>query len=448
MASEQPLLIDQPLGKAIRIVAIPAVGALLVRFTNHAVDQFWIGHLEGAADALAAIASASFLVWAIYSLAALFTAGLQALVARAVGAQDPLAKASAEKHGIALALLLGVLTCGLGLGLLDAVLDFQGITSEVKILARQYLAVILWGLPISYVGMAIETVYRAEGDTVTPFRLAVLALFLNVLLDPLLIRGAGPLPGLGVQGAALATVGVQLVQMVVLLVLHTRKERPARVRLELRQAWLYLRLGVPVAAGGTLFSFIYIAFVKVLAPFGMAPVAALGLCHTIEGLLHFVCVGFGMTAATLVGQNLGAERPAVAEAATWQVIGHLALMILPMSVGLWLFAAPLLGFFMNPPDPEVLRHGVQYLRVAAWVQLAGGVEIVMLNAMAGAGYTLAANLLDMGVWLLALPLSAWLAHRLGLGPLGVWLGIVAMPVGGAVAMGLLFRRGTWKRGQW
>lgn len=444
VAAEKPLLVDEPIARAIRIVALPAMGSLVLRYANHAVDQFWIGRLSHAADALAAIGAANFLIWAFYAQSALFNTGLQALVARAVGAQDPAAKARAEKHGLALAMLLGVVACAAGLLLLDHVLAFQQVAPEVKVLAKQYLTIILAGLPISYVGMAVGTIYRAEGDTLTPFRLAILALVLNTAFDPPFIRGWGPLPAMGLAGSALVTVGVQLVQMLILLALHRRKERPVQVRFEVGQWWLFLKLGVPVACSGTLFSFIYIVLVKVLAPFGTASVAALGLGHTIEGLPHFLCVGFGMAAATLVGQNLGAGRPEAAEQVTWRVAWYLTLVITPVALGYGLLAGPLLSVFMNPPDPEVIRLGTQYLRVAAAVQLAGGLELVLWNAMTGAGYTAPTTALDMIVVALRIPVAILLAHKLGLGPSGVWYSIGLMSVTGAVGMWALFRRGTWK----
>lgn len=444
MAGDKPLLIDQPIARAIRLVALPAVGSMLVRFTNHAVDQFWIGRLSHAAEALAAIASANFLVWAVYSQAALFTTGLQALVSRAVGSQDPAAKARAEKHGLALALLLGVAVCALGLVSLDWILRFQEVAPQVRVLAKQYLTIILAGLPISYVGLAIETIYAAEGDTRTPFRLATLALVGNFLLDPLLIRGAGPIPSLGIVGAALATVGVQLFQMLALLWLHTRKERLVRVRFEVTQWFRFLQLGVPVAVSGTLFSLIYIALVRILSPFGTAPVAALGLGHTIEGLPHFLCVGFSMAAATLVGQNLGADRPDAAGHAGWQVVWTLTRVLIPVALGYGLFAGPLLAIFMNPPDADVIRYGQQYLWAAAVAQVWRGWELVLLNAMNGAGYTVVPNVVDTAILMLRLPLAWWLAQRLGMGPWGVWLSIGSMMVVGAVAMALLFRSGAWR----
>ncbi|NUQ01484.1 MAG: MATE family efflux transporter [Armatimonadetes bacterium] len=440
-----PTLIEEPLSKVIWRIALPAMGAMLLRYANHAVDQYWVGRLAQAATALAAVSSCNSIIWAIYSPSALYATGLQALVARAVGARDPLAHARAMKHGLTLAVVLGVLVASLGVLTLDHLLRFQGLSAEVRRLGHGYLAILFVGLPINYVGMAFDTVYRAEGDTVTPFRIGLLAALLNAVGAPLLIRGWGPIPSLGINGAALMTVGVQCLQLVILAALHRRRERVPGIGFELAEGWRFIRLGAPVAVSGTVFSLIYVVLVKILAPFGDESVAALGLGHTIEGLPHFLCIGFATAAATLVGQNLGARRPEAAARAAWRVAGSLLAILLPVALTYGLLAPQLLSLFMDPPDPEVLRWGTQYLRVAAAVQLFAGLELVMWQALVGAGETLPTTAIDLLVLALRLPLAWLLAHYLGLGPLGVWLSIGMMTIVGALAMTLFFRMGTWQR---
>ncbi len=440
----RPSILHEPLSRAVWRLALPAMGAMLLRYTNHAVDQFWIGRLDQAADSLAAISAGNFVIWMIYAQAALFGTGLQALVARAVGARDPLEQARAMQHGVALALLLGLLVAVAGLVGKGWLLRFQELQPAVNTLAGGYLAIIFLGLPVSYVGMAFDTIYRAEGDTLTPFRVGLVAVVVNTLLAPVLIRGWGAIPRLGIHGAALVTVGVQTIQMLILAHLHRRRERPAAVRVEVAQLGRLVRLGLPVALSGTLFSFIYVALVKVLSPYGSAPVAALGLGHTIEGFPHFLCVGFAAAAATLVGQNLGAGRPAQAERAAWAVLRYLLLLLAPIALLYGVFAPQLLRCFMNPPDPEVIRYGTQYLRMAAAVQLCGGVEVVLFQALVGAGWTVAPTAVNLGVLALRVPLAILLARTCGLGPLGVWLSIGAMTSLFAGLMTALFRWGRWK----
>ncbi len=442
--AERPALIDEPLHRSVWRLALPATGALLLRYANHAVDQFWVGRLTNSADSLAAITASNFLIWAIYGLSALFGTGLQAMVARAVGAGDDFAYARAVKHGTRLAIALGLLGCAGGLAGLGPVLGFQRLAPEVQALARQYLAVIFLGLPVTYLSLAVGTIYRAEGDTVTPFRVAFLTVVLNAALDPPFIRGWGRIPAMGIMGSAIVTVAVQVVQLLVLLHLHRRRPVMATVAFEWTQVLRFVKIGLPVAGAGVFFSLVYVALVRVLAPFGTAPVAALGLGHTIEGFAHFLVVGFATAAATLVGQNLGAGRPHHAALAAWRVVLYLSSILLPVAAAYGMFAPVLLGLFMSPADPEVIRYGTEYLRVAAAVQLFGGLELVMWQAQTGAGETVAPTALDICVQGARVPLAAWLAHRLGLGPLGVWLSIGVMSIVGAGGMTALFCRGRWR----
>lgn len=437
-------ILELPLGRAVQVLAVPAMGAMLLRYANHAVDQFWVGRLPEASTALAAVGAANFLVWGTFSLAALFSTGLQALVARAVGARDPVAQASAIRHGLWFAFALSVAVAAAGLACLEPVLAFQGLSPEVQRLGAEYLQVIFLGQPLVYVGMALGTVFRAEGDTATPFWTALVAVVVNTALDPVFIFGWGPVPALGVRGSAIVTVIASALQLPVLWWVHRRREPLPPAPWDWSQWLRLLRIGYPVAGAGLLFSLVYVAMVKVLSPFGDEPIAALALGHTIEGFPHFVCVGFGQAAATLVGQNLGARRPADAERAAWQIVGWLTLVLAPLALAYGLGAPWLLGLFMKVDDPAVVLYGAQYLRVAAAVQVFGGVEQVLWQALTGAGETRAPTAIDLGVVAARIPLAALLAHRFGLGPLGAWLSIGVLTIAGAVGMMLLFRAGHWK----
>jgi putative MATE family efflux protein len=446
----QPL-IEQPLRQAVWGLALPAMGSMMLRYANIVVDQYWVGHLPEPAAALAGVGASNFLMWAVFSLGALFTTGLQAYVARAVGAGDRAAQADAARHGLALAGGLGVIVALLGLGAQGWVHDFQRLSPEVREASRAYLTVLLYGLPATYLGMGLTTIFQAEGDTRTPFRVGVLGLVINTALDPLFIMGWGPLPAMGIAGSALVTVAVQVAQAAALGLAHHRRpsRRPAeagapRVPLSGDELWRFVRLGLPVAASGVAFSSIYIALVRILAPYGDPAVAALGLGHTIEGFPHFACVGFGAAAATLVGQNLGAGRPHQAEAAAWRVVGYLTLLLVPVALVYGTLAPHLLRLFMAEANPEVIAVGTAYLRMAAAVQVFGGLGSVLSSALIGAGETTTTTAIGLGSDLLRVPVGAALAGAAGLGPTGVWLGIGLTVVLKAAGWSWQFHRGRWK----
>ncbi|MBI5831840.1 MAG: MATE family efflux transporter [Armatimonadetes bacterium] len=433
-----------PLRRAVWALALPAFATHLVRFANFIVDQYWVGRLTDPQVGLAAVSASNFLIWSTFALSQLFTAGLQAKVARAVGAGDTHEQAVAIRHGMALALSIGTGVAVAGLLLMPHVFAWQHLSPPVAKAASEFLTITFAVLPVNFVAAAMITIYNAEGDPSTPLKVFCIGLVINSLLDPPFILGWGPIPAMGVKGSALVTAMVVVTHTLVLGLLHRRKMADRlSVEFHPRECLPFLRLGLPVAAAGLLFSSVYVFLVRILAPFGDAPVAALGLGHTIEGLAHFLCVGFGMAAATLVGQNLGAGRPEQARQAAWAAVGQLSLALGFVALGYGLNAPHLLALFMANPQAGVIAAGSDYLHMAAWVQVPGGLRVVLNSAMVGAGDTVAPTV-SLVCTLLRIPLAFALAQRLGLGPRGVWLSIGATVLIEAAMMSWLFARGRWQ----
>jgi Na+-driven multidrug efflux pump len=201
-------------------------------------------------------------------------------------------------------------------------------------------------------------------------------------------------------------------------------------------AWI----GLPVAAGGVTFSVIYILLTRLTSQFGTAGLAALGVGHKIESLSFLACIGFGIAAATAVGQNLGAEQPERATQA-----GHAALrdaLVLMSLIATAFLVIPEQLMLLFTPDPEIAAHGANYLRIVAVAQLFMAFELVLQIAMEGAGYTVLPTLSGVGLTSLRLPLAWWLRGPLGLA--GIWWAISLTAIArGAVMIGI-WRRGTWR----
>jgi Na+-driven multidrug efflux pump len=153
--------------------------------------------------------------------------------------------------------------------------------------------------------------------------------------------------------------------------------------------------------------------------------------------------GLSNAAATLVGQNLGARRPERAEQSVWQACMVSAAFLTAIGVVFLLGARVLVGLFTQ--DPEVLRHGVSYLRIISLGFPFYAFGMVMMQAFNGAGDTRTPTLINLGVfWLLQLPLAWLLSHHTGLGPSGVFVTLATcFSVFAAIGVAL-FRRGRWK----
>ncbi len=426
-----------PLRPAILRLALPAVGTTLFQVLFNIVDTFWVGRTLGS-DALAGVSLASYAVWVMVSLGELASVGLTAVAARRHGERDPRSAARATGTALSMAIGLGLLVALVGLTSLGAIFDFMGTRGEVRVLASQFLGVQLAGSVLVYGYLVVAASFRSAGDTRTPFLLLGGSVLLNLVLDPMMILGIGPFPTLGVYGAALATVLTRGLGFLVGIVLLARRGG-ITLDFDFGVARTIARIGLPTMVTGVLFSVIYMLVARVVIGFGTPAVAALGIGHKIEGMSYMVCVGFGLAAEAIVGQNLGARRPDRARHAGW-VTARLATLPLAVFGALFLLVPEqLAGVFSR--DPAVIATAALYLRIFAVAQLVMPFENVLEGALSGAGYTFWTMTVVVGLSAIRIPLASLAAPVFGLA--GVWwvLALTAM----ARAAGMT---GLWTWGRW
>jgi putative MATE family efflux protein len=432
-------IVDGPLRPAILRLALPAVGTTLFQVLFNVTDTFWVGRTLGP-NALAAVSLASYMVWVIVSVGELVGVGLTAVAARRHGDRDPRGAARAAGTALVMALVLGLIVAVGGVLSLPAVFRLMNATGDVATLARRFLVIQLVGAVLIYGYFVVTAAFRSAGDTRTPFLLLGASVLLNLVLDPLMILGWGPLPALGVYGAALATVLTRGLGFVVGLEL-LRRRRGIRFDLSLPVARTIARIGLPTMLTGVLFSLIYMLLVRVVGRFGTPAIAALGVGHKIEGISYMICIGFGLAAETLVGQNLGAGQPARARRAGWLTARIAAVPTCALAVLFMLVPGALVGIFTD--DPAIIRDGSLYLRAAAVAQLAMAFENVLEGALTGAGYTLYTMLAIVSISALRIPLAELVAGPFGLA--GIWWMLALTAMARAAAMTGLWHWGGWEK---
>jgi len=425
---------------AIVRLAFPAVGATLLQLVFLLIDTFWVGRLLGPA-ALAAVSTAGFAVWMLAALAEMIGVGLTAVASRrhGEGAHGLAAVVSGTTH--TLAALLGIIVGLVGWRLVGTLFAVMQTPAAVTDLGRLYLATYLLGTPLVFGFAATEATFRASGDTRTPLLLLGASVLLTVVLDPLLITGAGPLPRLGIEGAAVAALLTRGMALAMGFVLLKRRHLVRLGVYDWRSAFAALRVGVPTAGTGVFFSLIYIGLTRITTRFGVPALAALGIGHKLEGLSYMVATGFGLGASAIVGQNLGAGRPDRARRAGWMTAGYACAA--GAVVGLLFLAFPdlMVGIFTR--DRQVIADGSLYLRALALAQITMGLEIVLEASLGGAGYTIQPMVWAGAITASRIPLAAWLAGIMGVA--GVWwtIGLTAVARGGAMAA--LWHSDRWQR---
>jgi len=427
------------LSAAILRVAVPAVGAALLQLVFLLIDTFWVGRILGPA-ALAAVSTAGFAVWMLTALGEMIGVGLTAVAARRHGEGAHGLAAVAAGTTLALGLLGGVCVAVVGWMGLPLLFAVMGTPADVSELGRLYLGTYLIGTPLIFGYFAAEATFRAAGDTRTPLALLAVSVIVNLVLDPLLILGAGPLPAFGISGAAIAAIATRGLSVLLGIAILVRR-RLVRVAVwHWRSALSVLRVGAPTAATGVIFSMVYIGLTRVTARFGTPALAALGVGHKLEGFAYMASTGFALAAAAVVGQNLGAARPDRARRAGWLSTGYALVAGGVAAVAFLAFPETLMSVFTN--SGEVVADGASYLRVIAFAEIAMAVEVVLEGAMGGAGFTFQPMLWSVALTAARIPLGAWLAGAFGV--VGVWWAISLTAVGRGVAMATLWRRERWQ----
>jgi putative MATE family efflux protein len=310
-------------------------------------------------------------------------------------------------------------------------------------MARQYLDVILLGLPVTLVFMVVASVFQGSGDTRTPFWILGGSLLVNAALDPLLVFGWGPVPAMGLGGAALATVASQALGAVPGIALLARRRMIAlgRPPLGLRSLSI-LRIGVPSFLEGFLFCVVYVVLVRLLVPYGVPALAALGVGHRLEGIGYMFALGFARASAALVGQNLGAGRPARAARGAWLAAGVASAFALLMTAAFLAVPHALVALFV--PEAGTVAEGGTYLRIVAISQVFMVVEVTLSGAFEGAGDTLPPMIVSASLTAARIPLAYLLATEMGMGASGIYWAISATTVLKGILMAAWFLLGRWR----
>ncbi|MEP6692127.1 MAG: MATE family efflux transporter [Gemmatimonadaceae bacterium] len=438
-AEHRAQIVSGSVAGAIAKLAAPAVASMLLMTVFFTADSYWVGTRIGPRG-LAAVSTSVFWIWMFISVAELVSVGLTAVAARRYGERDLARAASAAGSALWLALSLGVVVAGLGWLGLDHMFDLMHTSPDVTALGKQYLGAYLVGTPLIFGFFAVDAAFRASGDTRTPFVLLLVSVGAALVLDPALILGIGPAPRMGIAGAAAATIATRGAAFVVGLTILVRRRMVALRRISWPAIRSIVRVGLPTAGTGVLFSVIYILLTRTTTRFGTPALAALGIGHRVESWTYMVGVGLAAAAAAIVGQNLGAGSSVRAARAGWLAIGYASAVGALGLVAMFFFSLPLASLFTS--DPATAEEGARYLRIVAISTPFVGAEIVGEGALGGAGHTLPPMLSSTLLTAVRIPIAAWAAPRFGTA--GIWWTISLTAIARGSAMMLLWRAGGWK----
>ncbi len=412
--------------RALVQLAVPAMAIEMGMMAMNVVDTLFVGHLS--ATALAAVSLGLIYYFTVVVMGVGTLVGFDGLVSQAVGAGDE----GSVRRALQRALLLALLLCipqALLLWPTEPVLRLLQQPPEIIPTATRIVHLSILGLPGALAFVVLRQVLQAQARMRPILLTVLLANLLNVFCNWLLIHGHFGLPALGVDGSALASVIGRTALPLLLLWMGRDVLWPLlRVRehalLEPAPLLRMLRLGAPVGVQYLLEVGVFNAVALLMGVQATATLAAHQVAISLASFTFMLPLGIGAAAAVLVGHAIGrGDADAARRAATAAVVAGLAMSGVTTCIFLAM-PARLASAYVS--ERGVVALAATLIPLAGIFQLFDGLQAVAGGALRGAGDTHAAMLANiLGFWALGLPLGLWLAFRRGMGPAGLWWGLVA-----------------------
>jgi putative MATE family efflux protein len=465
--------------KPLLFISLPIVVTNLMQTAYNLADTFWLG--QYSTEALAAISFGFPMVFLLISLGMGLSVAGSVLVAQHTGADETRKAEYAAAQTVTFAFLGSALLGALGYPIVRPFLDFLGAAPDVLPGATAYMRVIALGLPFMFGFFVFISLMRGAGDTITPMLVMFGTVVLNIVLDPFLIFGfeANPLfgmlgvggvepellaatgfTGMGIEGAAIATVFSRSLAMLVGLGIMFSGRKGIRVRLrDLRPDFGYLRtllrIGVPASVEGTGRAVSINVLLLIVGLFSTSVVAAFGIGTRVFSVIFLPAIAVARGVETMTGQNIGAGKADRAAQANYLAAKGLFLVLGAAGAVIFVYPQPIVAVFTD--DAAVLTEGATFLRYVALSFGFMGIMRSFSGGFRGAGKTLTAAAIAVGtVGAIRLPVAyvlsqfrvsiPYLPEMLLFGVRGVWASFFVSNVVGAVIAWLWFRRGSWRAG--
>ncbi len=406
-------------------LALPIMGTGFIQMAYNLTDIIWLGRLSTAAVAAAGIAG--FFLWLGSSLAMISQVGIGVNVAQSIGKGDMEEAKKYISHGFQLDFFIAIAYALLLLIFRHQIIGFFNLQDENVInMAVEYLTIIAIGITFHFLNPIFSAILNSSGNSMTPFKTNTIGLIANIIIDPILIFGLGPIPSLGIKGAALATILSQFfVTLMFVLIGKKNNTIYSHVKLFVKTDMKYIikivKIGIPPSLQLGIHALISMIIAKIIADFGPVAVAVQSIGSNIESITWMTAEGFSSAMSAFTGQNYGAkklDRIKDGYKQGIQVLGGIGILT---SV-LLIFGAEMLFTLFVPKDPEAIKEGINYLRILGLSQFFMSIEIGTAGAFNGLGRTMPPTVNGVLFNVLRIPVAIMLSAT-SLGLSGIWISI-------------------------
>ena len=445
----QSELVEGPITKTLLIFSLPVLGGNFLQSLNSSVNQFWVSHTLGV-SAITAIGNSTIVM--MLMLGAIFGISMAAniLVAQAVGAGDFRQVKKVMGTAVTFFMVLAALIGAVGYFAAPAILGLMDTPAVSKAEAEIYLRIVFLAMPFMCLFAFLQMAQRGAGDSKTPFYFLLLAIVLDIILNPLLIRGVGPFPRLGIAGSACSTLIGQGFSLVCLIVTLYRMKSPLMLtwrdlhllKPDLQIASSLLLRGLPMGFQMIVMSGAAMVMIGFVNSFGAVTSAAYTAASQLWTYLQMPAMALGASISSMAAQNIGAGR--------WDRVGKVAVsgvlssLVITASIAVVIYLlgdAPLLLFLPGgTPAMPIARH-INHL--VLWSMALFSVTFALSGIVRSTGAVMVPLvILIVSTWLIRIPFTWLLIPRWGED--AIWW---SFPLGILVSAGLsilYYRFGGWR----
>lgn len=433
------------LRKAMVLLSVPMVLEMLMESLFSIADIYFVSSL--GPGAVSAVGLTESICTLIYALGIGMAVAATAMVSRRIGEKRPLAAANAAYQAIISSFIFSIPIALSGIFFGKELLMIMGADVNTAATNSGFTTITMISAPIIMLLFIINAVFRSSGHPAVALRILFLANGLNIILDPILIFGLGPIPALGIEGAAIATMtgrGIAVVyQLYLLFSGKSGIDMYRKVMIISRKKIMALfKLASGVTGQYLIGTVGWIGLMRIMAGFGAEMLAAYTITIRIILFFLFPASGIANAAATLVGQNLGARAPHRAEYSAKTAAWFNTFFLGSIGLLLVIFSKTVIGFFTD--EIIVIEYGAKGL---AWVSagmILYGMGMVMGGVLNAAGDTRTPTIFTIiCFWAIELPLAYALGYYTQLGAQAIYISIL-------IAEGLFALLGFWwfSKGYW
>ena len=320
-----------------------------------------------------------------------------------------------------------------------------GTVPEVIVLGEEYVQMLTWMLPFVFMKLVFVTALNSAGDTKTPMKIKVASIALNVFLNYLLIFGNHGFPELGVLGAAVGTVIVNILELMVYILLYFRQKTPYLPVWHYSRSLLKraLKVGIPASFERSLTAGSFMLFTLIIAQYGTEVLAGYQIGLRVEGLAFMPGIGFTIAAMALMGQGLGAKKPEQSREDVILVLKYTVGFMFFLSFFMIFMPEKIVWFFTD--DAQTIKEASLYLRIVGLSQIPLAYNFVLSGALRGAGdtkRTLKVNLTSLWfVRIIPAFVLSWYFESILL----VYIAMISDTFVKAVWLWRTFDKGEWQR---